>query len=323
MPPNSLLKPLTGTIAALRGGRRIVVLTYHRVLAEPDPLRSGDVTAADFESHVRTIGRYFNAMTFGDAAATLAGGGFPSNCVAITFDDGYRDNHDIALPILKKHGVPATFFVTTGFLDDDVMWNDVVIESVRARIGDSIDLGAIGGERETLETADDAAALLRKILPKIKRLPPDQRPQAVADLSRAAGYVRNARFMMTESEVRSMHQSGMEIGAHTVSHPILMNLEDDDAYREIEDSKRALEGITGEPVSSFAYPNGRPGKDFSDREVELVRRAGFRCAATTEWACATPDADAFRIPRVSLWGGGSSGTLFRLTRSFATRGAAA
>ena len=323
MPPNSLLRPLTGSIAALRGGRRIVVLTYHRVLAEPDPLRSGDVTAADFESHVRTIARYFNAMTFGDAAAALAGGGFRSNCVAITFDDGYRDNHDIALPILKKHGVPATFFVTTGFLDDDVMWNDVVIESVRARIGDSIDLGVIGGERETLETADDAAALLRKILPKIKRLPSDQRPQAVADLSRAAGYVRESRVMMTESEVRSMHQCGMEIGAHTVSHPILMNLADDDAYREIEDSKRALEGITGETVSSFAYPNGRPGKDFSEREVELVRSAGFECAATTEWACATPEADPFRIPRVSLWGSGSGATLYRLTRSFATRGAAA
>ncbi len=224
MPPNSLLKPLTGTIAALRGGRRIVVLTYHRVLAEPDPLRGGDVTAVDFESHVRTIASYFNAMTFGDAAAALAAGGFPSNSVAITFDDGYRDNHDIALPILKKYGVPATFFVTTGFLDGDVMWNDVVIESVRARIGDSIDLTAIGGERATLETAGDAAALLRKILPQIKRLPPEQRLQAVADLSLAAGYARESRLMMTPSEVRSMHRSGMEIGCDTVCAPISMPL---------------------------------------------------------------------------------------------------
>lgn len=323
MPPNRLLRPLTGSIAAFRGGPRIVVLTYHRVLAEPDPLRTGDVTAAEFESHVRTIARYFNAMTFGDAASALAGGGFPSNSVAITFDDGYRDNHDIALPILKKYGVPATFFVTTGFLDDDVMWNDVVIESVRACIGGSIDLGTIGGARESLESAEQAAALLKKILPKIKRLPSDQRPQTVADLARAAGYARKSRIMMTESEVQSLNQDGMEIGAHTVSHPILMNLGDDDALGEIATSKQVLEEITGEAVSSFAYPNGREGKDFADREVDFVRRAGFRCAASTEWACATPDADPFRIPRVSLWGRGGAATLYRLTRSFATPGSAA
>ena len=322
MPPSSLIKPLTGTISALRGGRRIVVLTYHRVLDEPDPLRSGDVTAAEFESHVRMIAGYFHAMTFGDAATALADGGFPSNCVAITFDDGYRDNHDTALPILKKYGVPATFFVSTGFLADGVMWNDVVIESVRARIGDSIDLAAVGGERAALATAEDAAALLRKILPEIKRLPLQERQEAVTNLSQAAGYVRESRVMMTADEVREMHRSGMEIGAHTISHPILKSLPDDAARREIEDSKRTLEEITDGSVTSFAYPNGRPGRDFSDRDADLVQGAGFQRAATTEWASATPDADPFRIPRVSLWGKGGSATLMRLVRSFATRGAA-
>ena len=258
-----------------------------------------------------------------EVRAALEADEFPSNSVVVTFDDGYRDNHDVALPILEKYGVPATFFVATGFLQDGVMWNDVVIESVRARIGDSIDLGVLNGERLRLATIADAVTLLRNILPELKYLPSNERRAAVAELARSAGYSRESRIMMTAQEVRSMHECGMEIGAHTVSHPILMNLPEGDAEREIRSSKRDLEEITGAAIHSFAYPNGRPGQDFSDRDAELVRRSGFRCAATTEWACATSNVDAYRIPRVSLWGGGRGATLLRLLRSFATPGAAA
>jgi peptidoglycan/xylan/chitin deacetylase (PgdA/CDA1 family) len=109
--------------------------------------------------------------------------------------------------------------------------------------------------------------------------------------------------MLTPQMIRTMAAQRFEIGAHTVSHPILTSLDDDAARHEIVQGKRDLEAITGAPVRYFAYPNGKPGKDFDQRHMEMVRAAGFAAAFSTEVGPAVRGRDLFQLPRSRPWDG--------------------
>jgi peptidoglycan/xylan/chitin deacetylase (PgdA/CDA1 family) len=106
---------------------------------------------------------------------------------------------------------------------------------------------------------------------------------------------------MTSAQVRALHAQGFAIGAHTVSHPILAETAPDEARREIEAGRTQLEQLTGAPVRLFAYPNGRPGRDFREEHAEIVRALGFDGAVTTAWGAARVDTDRFAIPRFTPW----------------------
>lgn len=125
-------------------------------------------------------------------------------------------------------------------------------------------------------------------------------------------------MMMNADEVSALAAAGMEIGAHTITHPILSTLSPDEARAEIVQCKSTLEKIVGQDVQSFAYPNGRPETDFTQADVERVRNAGYRGAATTQWGSAAPRSDNFLIPRQSLWGSNPWKIWIRLLRGFAS-----
>ncbi len=111
----------------------------------------------------------------------------------------------------------------------------------------------------------------------------------------------------------------MEVGAHTVRHPILARIDRNAAKREIEESKRRLEQITGGPFASFAYPNGRPGTDYGREHVDIVRDAGYASAVTTAWGCVTSEAQPYELPRISPWGATRFRYLLRIARSYFDR----
>ena len=110
---------------------RLQVLIFHRVLPVPDPLFPDEVDARRFDELCGWLKGWFNMLSLDDAVARIKTGTLPTRAACITFDDGYADNYQVALPILRRHGLTATFFVATGFLDGGRMWNDTVIESVR------------------------------------------------------------------------------------------------------------------------------------------------------------------------------------------------
>ena len=126
-----MIKPLLTLLSPAGRRARLSVLIFHRVLPRPDPLFPGVIDAAGFDAICRWVKGWFNVLALDDAARRLRDGSLPERALAITFDDGYADNHDVALPILLRHGLPATFFIATGFLDGGRMWNDTVIESIR------------------------------------------------------------------------------------------------------------------------------------------------------------------------------------------------
>jgi peptidoglycan/xylan/chitin deacetylase (PgdA/CDA1 family) len=107
--------------------------------------------------------------------------------------------------------------------------------------------------------------------------------------------------MMRSDQVRNLRRAGMQIGAHTVSHPILARLDEAQARDEIETGKGQLEDLLGERVTLFAYPNGKPGEDYRPDNVALVRAAGFRAAFSTAWGSAHRHTDVFQVPRFTPW----------------------
>lgn len=111
----------------------------------------------------------------------------------------------------------------------------------------------------------------------------------------------------------------MEIGGHTVSHPILLNLSDEEARREIADGKRLLENITGTPLKLFAYPNGKPEKDYGTAHVSMVQQLGFAAAVSTTWGTAHAGSDLYQLPRFTPWDKSPRRFVLRLLQNYLHR----
>jgi peptidoglycan/xylan/chitin deacetylase (PgdA/CDA1 family) len=137
----------------------------------------------------------------------------------------------------------------------------------------------------------------------VKYQAPEQRTTSLRRLAALAGSpALPDDLMMTTHQLRSMHRCGMEIGGHTIGHPILTTLTDDAARAEIDGGRRALQALIDAPVDVFAYPNGVPDRDYDTRHVDMVRSLGFLGAVTTARGAAGADADRFQLPRYSPWG---------------------
>jgi peptidoglycan/xylan/chitin deacetylase (PgdA/CDA1 family) len=290
----NLLSP-AGTRASLS------VLIFHRVLPAPDPLFPSDPDAGRFETQLSWMKDWFNVLSLPEAVQRLARGVLPERAAAITFDDGYKDNCTIALPILKRLGLPATFFIATGFLNDGRMFNDTIIEALRHASGEEIDLERLGLGRYGIVNMEGRRQAIKAIIGHIKYLAPEQRLQMAEAVAEAAQVKPPSDLMMNHEEVRGLANAGMTIGAHTVSHPILLRVSEREARTEMAESKEQLQEITGGKVTLFAYPNGKPGVDYTAIHVQLARQVGFEAACSTGWGAAHAGCDIFQIPRFTPW----------------------
>ena len=290
-------------LAAAWSAPRLPILIFHRVLAAPDPLFPDEIDATRFDRLVALLARSFQVLTLGQAIERLHGGTLPPRALVITFDDGYADNAQIALPILQRHGLAATFFVSTGFLDGGRMWNDTVIECLRRTRLERVDLAEFGLGAFELTGADHRRAAIEALLPRIKYLPLAAREDATSRLqARLAVPALPHDLMMRSSDVVALHRAGMEIGGHTVHHPILTELPDAAAEAEIAAGRQHLQTLIGAAVDVFAYPNGRPGRDYDARHVAMLRAQGFRGAVSTApGMAATTRADLLQLPRFTPW----------------------
>src|SRR5690242_1020924 len=161
---------LRGTIGLASRGR-LSILIFHRIRPEPDPVLPSEPSAAEFDALLAHIGRQFVVVPLGEAVRRLYDGTLPTRALAITFDDGYADNLDIAAPILVRHGMPATVFVATGYLDGSCMFNDVVIEAFRSTRMPMLDLSGLGLGRHASQTVDERRQAIDCVLPQVKYLP--------------------------------------------------------------------------------------------------------------------------------------------------------
>lgn len=282
-----------------RGG--LSVLIFHRVLPNPDPLFPDEPDAARFAEILDWVGRAFNVLPLDRAIADLSSGSLPPRALAITFDDGYADNYTVALPILQQHGMSATFFIASDYLDGGRMWNDTVAESLRSAKGGHVDLSNLRLGIHPIGNVTERRKAIASLLPRIKYLPYAERLEVAIGIAEVCGGNLPDDLMMTSSQLRALRTAGMVIGGHTRTHPILARLDDDDAYSEIAGGKIKVEEILGEPISLFAYPNGKPGVDYACRHVEMVRRAGYASAVSTSMGVARTNSDLYQLPRFTPW----------------------
>jgi peptidoglycan/xylan/chitin deacetylase (PgdA/CDA1 family) len=184
------------------------------------------------------------------------------------------------------------------------MWNDTVIEAVRRTPHAELDLSGVEAlqlARLPVATAEQKSAAIGDIIGRAKYLAPGQRQAAVDALAARAGGALPSDLMMTSDQVCGLRRAGMLIGAHTQTHPILARLDPSQARAEITQGKRELEGLLGEPVRVFAYPNGKPGRDYTAEHPVMVREAGFDAAVSTAWGAASSDSAPFELPRFTPW----------------------
>lgn len=299
----SLIRGLGDAIAPRGvGAGRLCIVNYHRVLARPDPLLESEPCVDTFRWQVALLKQCFNVLPLAEAVQMLGSARMPARAVAITFDDGYRSTHDLALPVLREFGLPATVFVTTRHIEDDSsMWNDMILEAVRRLPDTPIDLGSIGLDVYPMRTPEDRLATANTLIESCKYLPPAARETLTGTLQTLARADLRQNLMLTAEMVRTLSNNQVDIGGHTVSHPILTRIDDAVARAEIVDNKQHLEAIIGKPVTLFAYPNGKRGTDFDQRHVRMVRDAGYQAAFTTASGAATRANNTFELPRGRPW----------------------
>jgi peptidoglycan/xylan/chitin deacetylase (PgdA/CDA1 family) len=274
-----------GVLAALRrarGRHSLAVLCYHRIgYPERGPARFDPMCSATpegFDAQLTWIAERYRVVSL-EAVIEWARGrtDLPDRPLLITFDDGYRDNADVAAPILQSHRFPAALFLTTGMLDGNgPLWWDRVARCVeRARAGEA-DLPLLG--RVELLQGRRRRRTLAELIERLKELPEDDKLEVIASVAERLGVEEQesdvAELYIDWDTARRMQSSGFGFGAHTVTHPILTRIDEERVRHELVGSKQRIEAELGIPVRSLAYPNGQSA-DFDEHVKRAAAAAGF------------------------------------------------
>lgn len=228
--------------------------------------------ATELEWQLRYLRRRFEVVPLGEQAARRG-------TIALTFDDGLRSNVEVAYPILQKLGLPATFFVCPGLIDERRwLWT----HEARARLR-ALGAGAEAIERRVQRMKGMDLPARRAAEERLRDETPGYRPSAED---------REAHDLAGWDELARLDPALVAIGSHTHTHPILTRLSRDEAENEICGSREVLEQRLGRPVELFCYPNG----DVSAMVLELARRT-YRVAVTASPGGVQPGCDPLLLPR--------------------------
>lgn len=298
---------------------RLTILRYHAV-GHPEEvgayLDPGLSVAPDrFREQVRFLSENFDLVLPDDIPALSRRTAPLRRAIAITFDDGYRDNHDVALPILEEFGARASFYVTTTPVSSGHgLWISELWRLVPRLPTGPFELDETF-QGDVPSTAEGRWLLRRKITRHFAGLTATAREQALDTLAELAGIPRGeglARSFLDEDRVRSLAAAGMGVGAHSRTHPHLDHLPPEFHEEEVLGSKQDLEAILGRKIPHFAYPNPSGSGRFSQQARASVEAAGFSTALTSKAEPIGGSIDLLRVPRLGVYSGPQEKLLFRL-----------
>jgi peptidoglycan/xylan/chitin deacetylase (PgdA/CDA1 family) len=296
------LKALLSIASGFGANQKLIILVYHRVFDSPDlmyPTSNEDVEAFNWQMNL--LASQFNVLSLSDALSKLKSGTLPPRAVCITFDDGYADNYLNALPILKCHNLPATFFITSGILNKNRMWNDDIVETIRHYEKPILDLTEFGLGVYDTDTPSKKAEVAKQIENDLKYLSFNERAEKCEAIAKLTPNLPQ-NLMLTSEQLKSLSDEPcIEIGGHSVNHPILTKIETVAWQSEIQECKKDLESIIKKPVRYFAYPNGKLGVDFDEHHASFAKECGYEAALSTNWGHVSRDSDLFRLPRFTPW----------------------
>lgn len=302
----------SGLLSFFRFLRRhsVLIAIYHDVLPagfpENNPLFGMTVSVEEFTWQLRYFKKHYHPINFQQFSDWyFRGHALPPRPVLITFDDGHANNLRFALPVLQQEQIAAVCFVVTGELGSSTpTWFEDAyyrllfskVQSWRPR----------NGECWPLENSRQRAAACGRFFTLCRTLSEAEQKQELQSLQSQLPTLQlygelGGRFeFLSNDDLRRLSENGIEIGSHTITHPILGALEPGNAKREIADSKSALERLLGKPVRAFAYPFGAPGLDFMPRDEALVRESGYSLAFAGEGGFVTRSSNPFALPRIGI-----------------------
>jgi peptidoglycan/xylan/chitin deacetylase (PgdA/CDA1 family) len=281
----------TGALKAIMHARRLApmpstisILTYHHI-AEDEPGYAfdagvADATPAQFRRQMEILARYGTPIGVDELVRALEGAPLPKNPVMVTFDDGYRSCHDVALPILRAVGMRATFFVPTTYVNDrKLYWWERIAYALSQGRRASVTLTY----PQPLEIVREDPASHHKLTDVIKNTPGLDIDRFLDGLCKAFGLEWDRELeagfadgiVMTWDHLRALSRAGMDVESHTRGHRVLQTLDDKELHEELAGSKADLESQLGRPVRAIAYPVGRRIARLA-KIRNAVEAAGYR-----------------------------------------------
>jgi len=314
MPINKLMRAPIRVLAR----NKLSVFLFHKVPHYPDPLVPMDMDLASFEHILDDVINSFRVISMDDAVTGLLSDKLPPGAACITFDDGYSDWNKGVVPALERRNMHATFYITTGQFNGNPLWHERIANVVRNSKAEFLDLEHVALKPMSILTHEQRISALVTLERFLKYFSLEKRNQLLAKLEGNEGDNLKPVTCMSIDELRSIHNRGFGIGAHTNGHPILNYCDEASARYEIGASREILSGYIGAPIHSFAYPNGRPFSDYSSKHVEIVKQAGFKSAVTTQKGIGRDQTSVFQIPRFTPWGKGPFINSLQLMRNLLT-----
>jgi len=282
------------------------ILVYHTIAdAERDPFGI-TVAPADFDGQMGVLARRFNVLSLEQLGAGLQRGRLPDRAVVVTFDDGYANNLTAALPSLTAHGVPASLFVATGYIDQgrEFWWDEIERLTADNADGDRAPVLELEVSGSSLRAdMSDGIAAAREISLWLQGRPAGGVEDGLEQLRRWAGNSagqppRETHRPMTLEELRELAGSGQfEIGAHT-RHHFRLGAQTEDVQRdEIAGSRDDLKAWLGAAPTVFAYPFGNPSGDYTPGTVAVVEQLGFELALSGWPGLTERSTSRYELPR--------------------------
>jgi peptidoglycan/xylan/chitin deacetylase (PgdA/CDA1 family) len=277
--------------------RRAIVLAYHRVNDERDPFFPS-LPRRVFADQLDYLAAHYRVQPLEEVAAWLAEGAEGPPRAAITIDDGYPDTLEVALPEIRRRGLPATLFLATAPPETGTpLWTDNTRWMVKHARATEVSVEPLGLRAEPLGGTASRLRILASLLGRLKGCGPAQVDGAVDELRARLDPEGPPLRLLSWGDVRQLAAGGITLGGHTHRHYMVSRLNDEVLRNEIALSIRLIEERVGDRVTSFAYPNGEPS-DYDARAISVLRALGLRCAVTCRDGLARPDHDPFQLPRL-------------------------
>lgn len=284
-----------------------LLLTYHCFQREQRPVSIFSQPIRLFARQIDYLKAHYSIRPLYEIVTGLRGQvdfctGFKKPLLAITVDDGYRDNYELMFPIVKQKQIPVTVFLSTDFLDSGrVLWavriHEIIMHTSLTRLKRPIELNL-----QTFKERVLAAQILKEFLAPIAPL---ERLEIIEEMAAELKVDRQSKLRpLTWSQVREMSSYGISFGSHTAHHSILTKVPKDVMYKEITDSRDRMEAETGHQPKLFSYPNG----NYDDDVANCLRRAGYQAAVTQDPGINLPDSVFFRLRRIQIPHNESLGT---------------
>lgn len=287
---------------------RVVILMYHRVIETSSDPWNLCVAPKHFAEHLKILQQNYRVLSLHDLLRSLKNTRLPKRGVVLTFDDGYADNFWNAKPLLEKYEIPATVFVASGSVDGNGFWWDELERAVlqQGKLPKSLKLNVQGRSYEWPTTnSSERRNVYMAVHQILQPLSTFDRNQVLTELFVWANIDQtgclDCRALTTNELIQLSESEFIDIGAHTMTHPLLSAMSKSGQFTEIAGSRQKLEEVLATRVDTFSYPYGK----YNSETVDIVKAAGFRMALTTETNPLEVGANPFQLGRfeVNNWEG--------------------